>query len=98
MFAKPCLHWKVISIIYSKCLSVALGIQHAMRMRRIISSPVACPALPCIFSTLSHKRHDLKKNVFNIQGVFIRHDKASSRFFVYLRSLKKSQDSSLKMG
>jgi len=35
---------------------VALGIQHAMRMRRIILS-VACPGLS-YFSMLFHKRHD----------------------------------------
>ena len=50
---------KAISITYSECVSVALVIQHAKRMRGIILSSVACTALPC-FSTLYHTRHDLR--------------------------------------
>jgi hypothetical protein len=53
---------KVISITYSECVSVALVIRHAKRMRRIILSSVACLDLPYI-STSSHKRHDLREKV-----------------------------------
>jgi hypothetical protein len=47
-----CCRGKAISIKYSVCVSIALVIQHAKRMRRIILSSVACLALP-YFSTFS---------------------------------------------
>jgi len=43
-------------------VSVALGIQHAERMRRFILSSVGCLAL-LYFSTFSHKQHDYRENV-----------------------------------
>jgi len=46
------------SIIYSQCVSVALVIQHETRILIILSS-VAWPGAP-YFSTLSHKRHDIR--------------------------------------
>ena len=52
----------IIIITYSECVFVALGSQHAMRMRCIILSSVACPALH-YFSTLPHKRHDFLARV-----------------------------------
>jgi hypothetical protein len=42
------------------CVRVALGIQHAMRMRHIVIT--ACTALR-YFPTLSHKRYDFRKTV-----------------------------------
>jgi hypothetical protein len=55
-----CCREKAINIIYSGCVSVALVIQHAKRMHRIILSSVACLGLP-YFATLFHKRHDFRK-------------------------------------
>jgi hypothetical protein len=40
-----CCSGKAISISHSKCVFVALGIQHAMRMHRVILSSVVGPAL-----------------------------------------------------
>jgi len=47
------LPWKRKSITYSECVSVALVIQNAKRMRRVILSSVACLAVQKI-STLSY--------------------------------------------
>jgi hypothetical protein len=56
-----------ISVTSSECVSVALDIQRATRMRRIILSSATCP----YFSTLAHKRHNfLKKKTLNIKCVF----------------------------
>jgi len=41
------------------CFFLALGIQHAKRMRRIVLSSVTCSAVPC-FSKLCHKWHDVR--------------------------------------
>ena len=48
-------------VTYSECVSVALGIQHMMRMRCIILLSVASLALQ-YFSALSHKLHDFQQN------------------------------------
>jgi hypothetical protein len=51
------------SLLYARARSrVALLTQHAKRMRRVILSSAASLAPPH-FSSLSHKRHDFRKNV-----------------------------------
>jgi hypothetical protein len=49
---------KAINITYSECVSVALGIQQAMRMRRIVTCALSGSA---IFFRISHKQHDFRK-------------------------------------
>ena len=44
------------------CVSVALGIQHEKRMRRILLPSVTCVVVPQL-ATLSHKRHDFRKKL-----------------------------------
>jgi hypothetical protein len=58
-----CCRGKTISITYFECVSLALVIQHAKRMRRIILSYVSFLAVP-YFSALSHKRHDFRENIY----------------------------------
>jgi len=48
--------------VYSECVSAALIIQDAKRMRRIILSCVTFVAVP-YFSTLSHKRYDFRGKI-----------------------------------
>ena len=50
-----------VLLILSVCL-YPLNIQHAKRIRPIVSSPVACPAVT-YFSTLSERRHDIRQKV-----------------------------------
>jgi len=51
-------------------MSVALVIQHAIRMRRVMLSSVGCPTVLC-FSKLFHKQHDFrKKKLLNTNYVF----------------------------
>ena len=57
-------------IIHVLRVSVALVIQHAVRMRRIILLSVACLALPH-FPTLSHTGHEFReKKILKIKCLF----------------------------
>jgi len=52
-----------MSITCSEYVFVALVTQHAKRIRSIILTYVICLAPSCVFSTISHKRHDFEKIV-----------------------------------
>jgi hypothetical protein len=47
---------------------VALGIQYAMLMRRIMLSSVACPAVQD-FSTLPYNKDDFRRKLLNMERV-----------------------------
>jgi hypothetical protein len=64
-----CCHDKAVSITYSEWVSVALVIQHAMRIRCIIVSSVAYLAVP-YFSILINIWHDIRKYVIEHEMCF----------------------------
>ena len=87
-----CCHGKAISIKYSERVCILdLVIQHAKRMRRIMSS-AACPPLQ-YFPTLSHKRHDFRgggeKKSFNIKCVSLSSLQLLYETFLILRRTER---------
>jgi len=86
------MQWKSNNITYSDSVSVALVIEHAVRMRRTILSSVACLGAP-FFSTLCHKRRGFggkkkdehKSCVLILAATFIRNishsNKKSARYY-----------------
>ena len=87
--ATICCRVKAVSIVYSECVFVALGIQHATLMRRLIPSSVACPALR-YFCTLSHKRHDFReKNVIEYEMCILLFSIAFPETFSTLRRTER---------
>jgi hypothetical protein len=75
------------SLLHIMTVFVALVIQLAKLMRRVILSTLACPGVP-YFSTLSHKWHNFRKEVFfYIKCVLI----FSTKFFwnVSIRKIRR---------
>jgi len=65
-----CCCGRAVSTKYSECVAVALVIQHSKRMRRIVLSFVACPAVQN-FSKISRKwRAFREKKLLNTKCVF----------------------------
>jgi len=58
------------SVLHILSVFVTLGIEHAVRMRRVILSYMACPAVHYCF-TLSHKRHDFRKKKFIVHKIYV---------------------------
>ena len=79
---------KAISITYAECISVAVVIQHPMRMCSIIWSSVACLVLP-YFPTLSHKWHGFRKKLLNIKSVLWFCPQRLSETFLILRRIQR---------
>jgi hypothetical protein len=59
---KYCYSGQAVSITYSEWMFVALGIQHAIRMRHFVIRGLLALQY---FSSLSHKRHDFRKKATN---------------------------------
>jgi hypothetical protein len=73
---------KVLHTTYSESVYLTSGIQHVMRLRRVILSFVAYFALQD-FSTLSHKRCDLRKKGIEQKYVFWLSLRLSETFLIW---------------
>ena len=81
-------HGKSTSITYSECVYVALVIQHAKRMRRIILSAVACLAVPFSFTYLINSKNFVKRYL-SIKDLFWFPLQLLFEIFLILRRIKR---------
>jgi len=84
-----CNSGKAISIIYSECVFVVLGIKHAKCMHCILLSSVTGLSKQ-FFSTCSYKRHNFQKEIkkkkfLNVKCVFRFSLQLLSETFLILR-------------
>jgi len=79
---------KAIIITCSEGVSVALIVQHAKRMRRIILSAMACLAVPH-FSTLSHRQLDFRKIYWTKKSFFYFPHKFCLQYFSFKDELSE---------
>jgi hypothetical protein len=86
---KDCCSRKAISTTYSEYVSVALVIQHAKRMRRVILSSVACLALHNFVLVLINGTI-FGKTILNIKCAFWFSLQCSSEIFFILRRILRN--------
>jgi len=66
-----CCYWKAKSITYSNFVFVAFGIQHAMRMSRIVFLIRSLSGFTVFFHIFFHKRYDFRKVIEHKKCILI---------------------------